>query len=106
MAPLPTPDHYLQELIVMTASEAKRLWRRDIKASWGNRCAYCGSDNNLTLDHVRPKVRGGRDETHNLVPACRACNQAKGSAHWLSWWINQDSFDLGSFRRVISHIAA
>lgn len=106
MAPLPTPDHYLQELVVMTAAEAKRLWRQDIKASWGNRCAYCGSDENLTLDHVRPKTRGGRDETHNLVPACRSCNQAKGSDHWLSWWVNQPTFDLGNFSRVLSHIAA
>lgn len=106
MAPLPTPDHYLQELVVMTASEAKRIWRRDIKASWGNRCAYCGSDNNLTLDHVKAKTRGGRDETRNIVPACLTCNRSKGSDHWLSWWITQDSFDLGNFSRVINHIAA
>ena len=27
----PTPDHYLFNLITMTSSEAKRLWRRSIK---------------------------------------------------------------------------
>jgi 5-methylcytosine-specific restriction endonuclease McrA len=89
----------------MTAAEAKRRWRQDIKASWGNRCAYCGSETSLTLDHVRPKTRGGRDDIHNLVPACRSCNQAKGSSHWLSWWITLPTFDLGNFSRVISHIA-
>jgi hypothetical protein len=88
----------------MTAAEAKRRWRQDIKASWNNKCAYCGSHENLTLDHVRPKTKGGRDETNNLVPACVHCNRAKGSAHWLSWWITLPTFDLGSFSRVLSHI--
>jgi 5-methylcytosine-specific restriction endonuclease McrA len=90
----------------MTASEAKRLWRRDIKASWNNKCVYCGSTENLTIDHVKPKTLGGRDESHNLVPACRSCNHAKGSSYWLSWWVGQDYFDLGNFSRVLSHINA
>lgn len=106
MAPLPTPAHYLQELVVMTSAEAKRRWRADIKAAWGNRCAYCGSDQALTLDHVHAKTRGGRDEARNLVPACQACNRAKGSNHWLSWWVTQPTFDLGNFSRVLTHITA
>jgi len=106
MTPLPTPDWYLQEMFAMTASEAKRLWRRDIKASWGDKCAYCGSPDNLTIDHVKPKTLGGRDEARNLVPACKSCNHAKGSSYWLSWWIGQDSFDLNNFSRVLSHINA
>ena len=30
---LPSPDHYLQNLITMTSPEAKRLWRRAIKST-------------------------------------------------------------------------
>lgn len=90
----------------MTASEAKRRWRQDIKSSWGNRCVYCGSSENLTLDHVKAKTNGGRDEASNLVPACLSCNRSKASSHWLSWWVGQPTFDLGSFSRVLTHIAA
>jgi hypothetical protein len=89
----------------MSSSEAKRQWRQDIKSSWGDRCAYCGSNHDLTLDHVKPKVRGGRDDASNLVPACRICNRSKGSNHWLSWWVTQPTFDLGNFSRVLNHIA-
>ena len=39
---LPTPDHYLYNLIAMTTSEAKRLWRRSIKEYFGKTCVYCG----------------------------------------------------------------
>ena len=86
----------------MTSAEAKRKWRSDIKAYWNNKCCYCGSNENLTLDHVHPKTKGGRDETRNLVPACLACNRAKGSNHWLTWWTAQESFDQSNFSKVLS----
>jgi 5-methylcytosine-specific restriction endonuclease McrA len=84
---LPTPDHYLQNLITMTSSEAKRLWRRSIKEHFDCTCVYCGETydiNDLTLDHVKPRCRGGND-FNNLVPACRRCNQEKGSTNWRSY---------------------
>jgi len=79
---LPTPDYYLHNLITMTSSESKRLWRRAIKEHFNCQCVYCGGTyelQQLTIDHVRPKCRGGRDETANVVPSCRRCNQEKGS---------------------------
>jgi 5-methylcytosine-specific restriction endonuclease McrA len=84
---LPTPDHYIHNLITMTSSEAKRLWRRSIKEHFDCTCVYCGETyefNQLTLDHVQPKCKGGGD-FRNLVPACRRCNQEKGSTNWLSY---------------------
>ncbi|GAB4414616.1 MAG: HNH endonuclease [Bacteroidia bacterium] len=48
------------------------IFRRD-----GNRCAYCGSKDNLTLDHVIPRAQGGRHTWGNLVTACQTCNNCK-----------------------------
>ena len=45
------------------------------------RCVYCGERfpaEELTLDHVEPRVRGGDRSEGNLVSACRACNTLKG----------------------------
>tara|TARA_B100001057_G_C22434992_1_gene788932 strand:+ start:337 stop:657 length:321 start_codon:yes stop_codon:yes gene_type:complete len=81
---LPTPDHYLQNLIAMTSSEAKRLWRRSIKEHFACTCVYCGKTyepNDLTLDHVHPRCHGGGD-INNLAVACVKCNQEKGSKNW------------------------
>jgi hypothetical protein len=100
--PLKDPSEYLYFLKAMTAAEAKRMWRTAIKEHWNNQCVYCGSSENLTLDHVHPKARGGHDTTHNVVPACLNCNQSKGSNHWLSWWVGQDFFDHKNFSRVLS----
>lgn len=41
-------------------------------------CQYCGSREELTLDHVMPRSRGGRHNWENVVTACRNCNQRKG----------------------------
>jgi 5-methylcytosine-specific restriction endonuclease McrA len=46
------------------------------------RCVYCGNPfpvEQLSLDHVQPRMRGGDNSEGNLVTACRACNTRKGS---------------------------
>jgi hypothetical protein len=54
----------------------KRIFKRD-----GFRCVYCGAQppiEELTLDHVEPRMRGGDRSEGNLVTCCQACNRAKG----------------------------
>lgn len=42
-------------------------------------CVYCGKSGRkgLTIDHVHPKSKGGKDTWTNLVTACFQCNQEK-----------------------------
>jgi len=42
-------------------------------------CVYCGCDNRktLTLDHVQPTSKGGKNTFENVVTACRKCNGEK-----------------------------
>ncbi|MCS7088737.1 MAG: HNH endonuclease [Thermoflexales bacterium] len=45
-------------------------------------CQYCGaqpSRDQLTIDHVVPRSRGGRTEWENVVIACATCNRRKGN---------------------------
>jgi len=52
----------------------KNILRRD-----NYRCQYCGSSSKpLTLDHIIPKSRGGKETWENLVTACIECNNKKG----------------------------
>jgi len=55
------------------------LSRRNVMKRDGNACQYCGIKSDLTLDHVLPKSRGGRDSWENLVTACNHCNVRKGN---------------------------
>lgn len=42
-------------------------------------CQYCGSHDELTLDHIIPLTQGGTNEDDNLITACVSCNSAKGT---------------------------
>jgi len=42
-------------------------------------CQYCGNSGEMTFDHVRPRVRGGRTSWENVVAACSPCNLFKGA---------------------------
>lgn len=43
-------------------------------------CSYCGRYNGrMTIEHVTPLGRGGRDVTANKAAACWQCNQERGS---------------------------
>ena len=52
------------------------IYKRD-----DHQCQYCGSRKNLTIDHVIPRSRGGKDKWENLVACCASCNIKKGSKY-------------------------
>ena len=57
------------------------------KADFDNCCAYCGSKPNfLTIDHVIPRSQEGTNEPNNLLPACKNCNESKGSKSLANWY--------------------
>jgi 5-methylcytosine-specific restriction endonuclease McrA len=54
--------------------------RKNILLRDGNVCQYCGEkfkSDELTLDHVIPKSRGGQKSWANLVSCCAPCNRKK-----------------------------
>ena len=51
-----------------------------------NKCQYCGSTKSLTIDHVIPRSRGGKDTWENLVVACSPCNVKKGDKILFGKW--------------------
>lgn len=42
-------------------------------------CEYCGSTDEITIEHRVPLIRGGVHNRENLTAACRACNCQKQS---------------------------
>lgn len=55
------------------------LTRQNIFKRDNNKCSYCPSTKDLTLDHVMPKSRGGKDTWENLTTCCSKCNSKKGN---------------------------
>lgn len=55
-------------------------------------CCYCGSQEDLTLDHLIPKFKGGADSADNLVYACGPCNSSKKALDLLEWMAKRGEF--------------
>jgi len=80
------------------------------------RCVYCGANMHgaapadLTLDHVRPKSRGGSNEASNLVTACKSCNCARQDGaidrHTRKTIRRQTRRQLGRYLRLAKNLIA
>ena len=50
-------------------------------------CVYCGSTDNLSIDHIIPIDKGGTQDSKNLIRACRSCNSAKRNSFFIDWYL-------------------
>lgn len=79
----------------------ERVFARD-----EHRCVYCGlvlPPEQLSLDHVQPRLRGGDSSEGNLVTACRPCNTRKGSLP--AWaWLAHNPDERASFLRYATAV--
>lgn len=65
---------YVHQQIHNVPLSRENIYKRD-----NYECVYCGCSNVriLTLDHVIPQSKGGKDTWENLVTACKVCNSEK-----------------------------
>ena len=71
-----TKDSHPQKLYTkkkISTSLRLRIYKRD-----GYKCLKCGSEDNLTIDHIHPESKGGVHTEENLQTLCRPCNTRKG----------------------------
>ncbi|OUU74812.1 MAG: hypothetical protein CBC29_06685 [Methylococcaceae bacterium TMED69] len=62
--------------ITLTCNRKNVFWRDK------NTCQYCSKvfpSEELTMDHVTPRSKGGPKSWENIVTCCKKCNQKKGN---------------------------
>lgn len=68
------PNRYKKKKIGQ--STRMKVYERD-----GFKCVTCGTQQNLTLDHIKPEVLGGESTIENLQTMCKSCNSRKGARY-------------------------
>lgn len=54
----------------------KQIWQQ-VLLKYDGKCIYCGTMDNITIEHKMPISRGGTNDFDNLAPACYSCNVRK-----------------------------
>jgi hypothetical protein len=88
--PLASWKLLLPEIIVCTEyrgygsrtnnGQSPKFSRRNLFLRDRNTCQFCGKkfpSDDMTMDHVIPKSKGGKTDWYNIVLACVACNRNK-----------------------------
>ena len=80
--------------------------REDVFARDDHRCVYCGGEfpvEQLSVDHVQPRVKGGDRSGGNLVTACGGCNTRKGHRR-LAEFLAAEPDARAHFFRLARHV--
>lgn len=64
-------------------------WDTILEAA-GHACIYCGSQEQLSQDHLTPISKGGEHTAENVAPACMPCNQSKGAKTVMEFLAEQE----------------
>lgn len=57
---------------------ANNVWTKYQRANWkDDKCARCGSTENLEMDHILAHSLGGKSERSNCQTLCKLCNLQK-----------------------------
>lgn len=72
-----SPEELKKEKAKARDLRASQWWKRKISDGI---CYYCQGKfkpSELTMDHLVPLIRGGKNNKGNVVPACKECNAKK-----------------------------
>ena len=78
---MPLVIRLLKYLPINKKRDIVRFTRNNVLLRDHYTCQYCGDKppiRELTLDHVKPIVKGGKKTWENIITACRNCNLKKG----------------------------
>jgi 5-methylcytosine-specific restriction endonuclease McrA len=87
----------------MRDSVAIQVKGREIRArfaEFNHRCAYCGADGDLHIEHVVPISKGGPHSIGNIIPACKDCNFSKRDSEVEAWYRSQPFFSELRWRKI------
>lgn len=75
-----------------------------IKSYFNKECCYCGKKSDLTKDHIKPLINGGKMVMSNIVPCCKNCNSSKKDNEMLSWYQRQSFYDMNRAKKIFDYV--
>lgn len=87
------PDAHRQRRLKRRATQLENgvfiVSPSEIQKILNSSCIFCGTTENITVDHLIPLSRGGRHSIGNLAPSCKSCNSSKGTRTVMEFRLNR-----------------
>lgn len=68
------------------------------------KCVYCLAATDLSLDHLKPRSKGGSNESSNLITCCFKCNSSRQDRTVRSFCIAVGAYLNVSWRLVLKRV--
>lgn len=76
----------------------------DVKSFFKGRCAYCGQETELTMDHFIAVANGGEYSRDNILPACFSCNSDKSAHDFFEWYPEKPFYSQTRERFLLKYL--
>ena len=64
---------------ILEDAKTFKILDKEYRKLYSSCCAFCGTKDKITMDHIIPISRSGNHSIGNLQPLCRSCNSSKKS---------------------------
>lgn len=82
----------------------KPKWQTKMFDDFGRTCALSGNKNNITIDHILPRMPGRkRNHKGNLLPLTINLNSSKGQQNLFDWfYANRERLNLSEEKFIVA----
>ena len=74
------------------------------KLYFDNKCAFCGEEKPLTLDHFVAVDNGGEFTRDNVIPSCQSCNSSKWKHDCMVWFRKQLTYTKEKEAKILKYL--
>jgi len=76
----------------------------EAKLHFDNKCAFCGEERPLTMEHFMAVNNGGEFTKDNIIPSCQSCNSSKNTKDFSTWYLSFRHYSKEREAKILKYL--